>query len=101
MATMKTIRLLITIFITLITTVFADIDVRRHIEVSGTALVLIEPDYATWAITIRGEADSLAEASRNLEQSTSALKASLLASGFKDEIIRFSAISSGRHYVVE
>ena len=80
-------------------TLGADVDTRRHVEVDATAEILVEPDYATWSIKIRGEAESVAEASQRLEESTAALKASLVDSGFEGEIIRFSAISSGRHFV--
>lgn len=96
---MKTILSFITIFLVSTSTIFADIDLRRHIEVDATAEILVEPDFATWSIKIRGEADSVAEASRRLEESTAALKASLIESGFEGNIIRFSAISSGRHFV--
>jgi|GEM_PF-2361974 len=76
----------------------AEIDVRRHIEVDATAKLLVDPDFATWPIKIRGEADSLADASKRLEESSVALKKSLTEAGFAGEIIKLSAISSGRHF---
>jgi len=76
----------------------AEIDVRRHIEVDGTAVVLVAPDFATWRIVIRGEADSLADASSRLEESSQALTTSMASAGFPEEIIKLSGISSGRYY---
>ena len=76
----------------------SDIDLRRHVEVDATAELLIEPDFATFHIKIRGEADSLAEASKRLEDSSTVLKTSLAEAGFAGETIRLSAISSGRHF---
>ena len=76
----------------------AEIDVRRHIEVDGTAEVLVAPDFATWRIVIRGEADSLTDASSRLEESSQALSASLTSAGFPKEIVKLSGISSGRYY---
>ena len=75
----------------------AEIDVRRHIEVDGTAVVLVAPDFATWRIVIRGESDSLAEASSRLEESSQALSSSLTSAGFPEELIKLSGISSGRY----
>ena len=75
-----------------------DLDIRRHIEVDATAKLLADADFATWEIKIRGEADSLAEASKRLDESSVRLKTSLSDAGFTGEIIRLSAISSGRHY---
>ena len=76
----------------------AEIDVRRHIEVDGTAVILVAPDFATWRIVIRGEAKALTDASSGLEESSKALSAALASAGFPEEIIRLSGISSGRYY---
>lgn len=76
----------------------AEIDVRHHIEVDGTATILVAPDFATWRIVIRGEADSLADASSRLEESSKALSASLISADFPEEMIKISGISSGRNY---
>jgi len=90
---------IVTLFSLIISTLLAaEIDVRRHIEVQGTAEILVDPDFATWQIVIRGEADSLSEASTSLEESSNALSNSLASSGFPEESIKLSAISSGRHY---
>jgi len=75
-----------------------EIDVRRHIEVDGTAEILVAPDFATWRIVIRGEANSLEDAANILEESSQNLRASLASAGFPKEIIKLSGISSGRYY---
>ncbi|SHI55564.1 Uncharacterized conserved protein YggE, contains kinase-interacting SIMPL domain [Rubritalea squalenifaciens DSM 18772] len=79
----------------------AEIDTRRHIEVSGTAELQVEPDRAVWSIAIRGEADSVSGASQQLDESTQALQKALKEAKFPDTTIRLSAISSGRHYTGE
>jgi uncharacterized protein YggE len=76
----------------------AELDVRRHIQVDGTAEILVAPDFATWRIVIRGEAESLADASGRLEESSKTLSTSLTSAGFPEEIIKLSGISSGRYY---
>ncbi|MDB9741544.1 SIMPL domain-containing protein [Akkermansiaceae bacterium] len=76
----------------------SEIDTRRHIEVDGTAVILVAPDYATWSLAIRGEAKSLTEASTILEESSKALTTSLSTAGFPEKIIKLSGISSGRYY---
>jgi uncharacterized protein YggE len=76
----------------------AEIDVRRHIEVQGTAEILVAPDFATWQIVIRGEADSLSDASSSLGESSEALMTSLASAGFPEDSPKLSAISSGRRY---
>lgn len=76
----------------------SEIDSRRHIEVEANAELLVNADYAIWRIKIRGEADSLAAASKRLEESSAALKASLKNSGFTENMMKLSEISSGRYY---
>lgn len=74
------------------------IDTRRTIEVEGTSKILAEVDRVTWQIKIRAEAASLAEASKTLESVTSTLRDQLKESGFADDVLRDSRISSGKHY---
>ena len=76
----------------------AEIDVRRHIEVDGTAEIRVTPDFATWQIVIRGEAESLAEASGYLDESSEKLSDSLTSAGLSEESVKLSGISSGRYY---
>ena len=75
-----------------------EIDTRRHIEVSGTAKILVEPDIAKWNISMRGEAGSIEEASKQLKESVNGLIESMKSAGFEIDMLSLSSISSGRHY---
>ncbi|MGJ8677193.1 MAG: SIMPL domain-containing protein [Akkermansiaceae bacterium] len=75
-----------------------ELDTRRHITVVGSAKLLATPDIATWRINLRGESKSLAEASDSLDKAGTALVTALTEAGFTEDMVKLSAISSGRHY---
>jgi uncharacterized protein YggE len=75
-----------------------EIDMRRHIQVDGTAKIAADVDRASWQIKIRGEAPTLAEASTKLDASTNSLRDRLKQAGFDDAAFRLSGIASGRFY---
>lgn len=102
---MKALKLLFTtavIAATPFVTHAEDIDVRRHIEVQGTAKLYGDVDKAIWDIKIRGEANALEEASNLLETSVVNLQNELEAKEIGKDSLRLSGISSGRvHEQVE
>lgn len=74
------------------------IDTRRNIEVDATSSILADVDRAGWQIKMRGEAASLAEASKNLTASAESLKQRLAREGFGADSLRLSGIASGKFY---
>ena len=74
------------------------LDVRRHIEVDATSRVSADVDRAGWQIKMRGEAASLAEASKKLDASAESLKERLKTAGLSPESLRFIGIASGKFY---
>lgn len=76
----------------------AQIDIRRHIEVEATSKVVADVDRASWQIKVRGEAVSLAEASRMLDAATASLRERLVKGGFTEGALRLSGIASGKNY---
>lgn len=74
------------------------IDVRRHIEVDATANIAADVDRASWQIKIRGEAATLAEASKVLDSTTASLRDRLKQGGFDEGTLRLSGIASGKDY---
>jgi len=76
----------------------ADVDLRRHITVSATAEIQVAPDIVTWQIKIRGEAGTLVDATKKLDTSAKALNKALVNAEFRGDLLKLSAISSGRHY---
>lgn len=73
-------------------------DTQRHIEVDAVAKIAADVDRASWQIKVRGEAASLAEASKGLDASTAALRDRLAKNGFKENTLRLSGIASGKNY---
>lgn len=74
------------------------IDTRRHIEVDAIAKIAADVDRASWQIKVRGEAASLAEASKLLDAATASLRDRLAKNGFKENAVRLSGIASGKDY---
>ncbi|GEP46366.1 SIMPL domain-containing protein [Brevifollis gellanilyticus] len=74
------------------------IDIRRHIEVDATSQISADVDRASWQIKIRGEAASLADASKALDAATASLRDRLKQGGLDAEALRLSGIASGKHY---
>lgn len=74
------------------------LDTRRHIEVDATAKIAADVDRASWQIKIRGEAETLEEASKTLEDSTASLRNRLAQNAFDSGVLRLSGIASGKHY---
>ncbi len=74
------------------------LDVRRHIEVDATSRVSADVDRAGWQIRMRGEAGSLAEASKKLDASAESLKERLKTTGLNPDSLRLSGIASGKFY---
>jgi uncharacterized protein YggE len=74
------------------------IDTRRHIEVDAIAKIAADVDRASWQIKVRGEAASLAEASKMLDTATASLRERLAKNGFKENALRLSGIASGKDY---
>ena len=75
-----------------------DIDVRRHIQVQGTAQIFAEVDRAIWHITVRGEANALEQSSIQVANSIVNLQNALETEKIGKDSLRFSGISSGRVY---
>lgn len=74
------------------------IDTRRHIEVDATSKIAADVDRASWQIKVRGEAASLADASKILDSSTVSLRDRLKQAGLDEGALRLSGIASGKHY---
>ncbi|TAG09378.1 MAG: DUF541 domain-containing protein [Verrucomicrobia bacterium] len=73
-----------------------EIDLRRHIEVDAVGKASAPADRATWQIQIRGEAPTLADASKALDQSASSLIERIKAAGIDQSSFQLSSISSGK-----
>jgi hypothetical protein len=93
-------KLLTFLSVVLFTTISGaqQIDTRRHIEVDATSKIAADVDRASWQIKIRGEAGSLADASKILDSSTVSLRDRLKQAGFDEGALRLSGIASGKHY---
>ncbi|WP_038165131.1 SIMPL domain-containing protein [Verrucomicrobium sp. BvORR106] len=74
------------------------IDTQRYIEVDAVANIAADVDRASWQIKVRGEAASLAEASKGLDAATASLRDRLAKNGFKENALRLSGIASGKAY---
>lgn len=95
---MKTLNCLFLLLVLSLSVYAGDVDERRHIEVSGTAKIMVDPDVVVWRIEMQGVAGSIDAASAELEETVIGLKKAMGEAGFEKEIIKLNAVSSGRIY---